>query len=344
LKFAWGIISNGKNRQAHHQFTLEPVQQLEKTSERTPLTREPAYTEPSLYDTVSPMSLVDAIVFIIIYGAAMRRAKGRCARFEYLTKVCILVYTGLMCVLLLGVFFSFIRKPVIAFLLSVILFLLFYQFLKLTARRLYDLDMHVWHLATLIIPVYGISILVYLCIKKGNDDINEYDRAIKYRKLLNRLAHGRNVIDVHSDRIYIADDDYLVEKTDSGNLRIQIMEFSNNNCFSEYLLEHHNPRRDKLKNIIEISETELDEVIDKLKLIYIKGSLYLVVNGVHIFIRKENFAYTIIIKKDSEKRLDTFARWPPADCTETEMYVCRKKIREKDLAAWIKNLTEEPRM
>jgi hypothetical protein len=80
--------------------------------------------------------------------------------------------------------------------------------LKYTIQRFYDLGLSGWYILLKLIPIFSILVTIYLYFKKGNREINMYDKAINYKK----LYKDRHFIDIYEDRFIVDDEEYIFEK------------------------------------------------------------------------------------------------------------------------------------
>jgi hypothetical protein len=206
--------------------------------------------------------------------------------------------------------------------------------LKYTIQRLYDLGLSGWYILLKLIPVFSIFVTIYLYLKKGDCGINIYDKAINYRK----LYKDRHFINIYDNMIAVDDEQYIFEQY-LDKYTIKISEYSKENIFADYLLENYQAEKTQIYRTIEIKKDDLIKIIEILNLVVIINSFYIRIKQFELFIRKENFYYTIILNKHnniiSKELFDTFDF--PGAFSEDETYIYYSRIYKDDLLTWIKN-------
>jgi hypothetical protein len=215
-----------------------------------------------------------------------------------------------------------------------VMILMFFN-LKFTIQRFYDLNLSGWYILLKLIPIFSIFVNLYLYFKKGNREINDYDKAVNYRKLFK----PRHCIDVYKDKFIIDGEIYQYELY-LGIYSIKLSEYGQNNFFKEYLLNNYQYEKNNIYKIIKCTENELTKIINVLGLIVINDSFYLQLNNHEIFIRKENFKYTIILNKERNtisKALFDFFDFPGL-FFEDEVNIYYNGIYKENLVAWVKNV------
>ena len=94
-----------------------------------------------------------------------------------------------------------------------------------------------------------------------------------------------------------------------------------------------------INKTIEITDVEFRRLIKDLDLLIISNSFYININKLEIFIRKEDFKYTIILDKNinevSKESLEIFDF--PGSFYEDNGYIYYSKIDKSDLLMWVKN-------
>jgi uncharacterized membrane protein YhaH (DUF805 family) len=271
-------------------------------------------------------------ILLVFYGIIINKVdSGRCFRYEYIIKTIIIIGIEIIC----SVLFVMNVWPILKFLCFIMIIASMVFSLKFTIQRFYDLNLSGWYILLKLIPIFSICVTLYLYFKKGNPEINIYDKAIDYRKLFKR----RHCIDIYNDKFIIDNEIYQYELY-MGNYSIKLSKYGESNFFKEYLLNNYQSREDNIYRIIEIQKDELKKIIETLELIVIHNSFYLSINNFSIFIRKENFMYTIILDKETNevsKALFDFFDFP-GSFFEDEKYIYYNRIDKKELAIWVKNV------
>ena len=281
------------------------------------------------------MVFIGILITLIIYGIIIKTVdSGRCFRYEYIVKTLIIFGLYIVCFCIIYIHFNlfsisfFVSFPIIG--IPVLMFLN----LKYTIQRLYDLGLSGWYILLKLIPIFSIFVTIYLYLKKGNCEINIYDKAINYKK----LYKDRHFIDIYENMIAVDDEQYIFEQY-FDKYTIKISEYSKQNIFADYLLENYQAEKIQIYKTIEIKKDDLVEIIEKLNLVVIINSFYIRIKQFELFIRKENFHYTIILNKHnntiSKELFDTFDF--PGAFSEDETYIYYSRIYKDDLLTWIKN-------
>ena len=104
--------------------------------------------------------------------------------------------------------------------------------------------------------------------------------------------------------------------------------------------KHYLIKETQIYKIIEIEKNELQKIINELDLIVIKNSFFVKIKEFEIFIRKEDFKYTIIIDKNinniSKELFEIFDF--PGSYYEDEKFVYYKGVYKEKLQDWVKNV------
>jgi uncharacterized membrane protein YhaH (DUF805 family) len=272
--------------------------------------------------------IVNIIVSLVVYGIIISKVKdGRCFRFEFLIKK-IIIYSLLIIIIALMIIESYFF--IIFF---IYIFIFFALDTKYTIQRLYDLNVSGWYILLLSIP--GINTLTTLALffTKGNCEINEYDKAINYDKI---FKHKR-CINIY-DRMFIIDnEEYQYEKY-LGKYTIKISKYKEKNIFTDYLYKNYKTNEEGIYKTIEITNEEFKNIIKNMELFVIIDSFYVNINEYQLFIRKEDFKYTIIINKNTNNITDgMFEIFKfPGLFYEDEKYIYYNKINKNDLLKWVK--------
>jgi hypothetical protein len=139
--------------------------------------------------------------------------------------------------------------------------------------------------------------------------------------------------------IFIDNDEILYTKY-LGNYEIEISEYANkDNIMIKYLLGKYELQKEGRKNIAKISEADFSSMITELRLIEISESYYLILKQAKIFIRKEDFKYTMIINRQDSQIIET--ELSPMKLAVNSVYVVTdeyefyKKIEKEKLLEWI---------
>jgi hypothetical protein len=207
--------------------------------------------------------------------------------------------------------------------------------LKYTIQRFYDLGLSGWYILLKLIPIVSIFITFYLYFKKGNREINEYDKAINYKKLIK----DRHYIDIH-DKFFIINKEMYRYERYLNKYTINVSKYGNKDFFAEYLQKNYRINETNINRTIEITDGEFKRLIKDMNLIIIINSFYIRINRFKTFIRKENFKYTVIIDKNinviSEELLNALGF--PGSLYEDDKYIYYSKINKKELLMWVKNV------
>jgi hypothetical protein len=211
---------------------------------------------------------------------------------------------------------------------------------RITLQRYHDLDMSGWYIFFLsYVPIVSAFVPFFLFFKKGDCGINEYDEAINYQKLFN----DKHCIDIYDNKFFISNEEYQYERY-LNKYKIRISNYGQENFFTEYLLKNYPSKEEQIHRTvgithkaIEISEEEFNNLIKQMNFIVIKNSFYIELKEVEIFIRKEDFKYTIILDKNiSKDTLDALNF--PGLFFEDEKHIYYKKINKNNLLMWVKNV------
>ena len=279
---------------------------------------------------------VALLTLIAIYGVVIKKVDtGRCFRYEYIIKTIVIMVIYIVCCILLILHFSIFSISYLSLICFLLIAVLMFFSLKYTIQRFYDLNLSGWYILLKLIPIFSIIITFYLYFKKGNIEINEYDKAINYKKLF-KNSHCINIF----DNMFIVDnDEYKYEKLLEKYI-IKISKYAKNNFFIDYLLNNYSNNEGQIYKTVEIEMNELQKIIEDLHLVVIKNSFFLNIKGFQIFIREEDFKYTMILEKEmniiSKELFDTFDF--PGTFYEDEKYIYYNKIHRSDLLKWAKNV------
>jgi uncharacterized membrane protein YhaH (DUF805 family) len=277
--------------------------------------------------------IVGIIIILAFYGIIINKVdSGRCFRYEYIIKTLIIIGIEIIC---LSLFFINVW-PVLRIIGFILILAAMYFSLKFTIQRFYDLDISGWYILLKLIPIVSIFVTFYLYLKKGKPEINVYDKAIDYKKLFT----DRHCIDIYKDKFIIGNETYQYELY-MGNYSIKISKYSGDDFFKEYLLNNYQYKKESVYNVIELSKDEFEKIIKTLNLIVINNSFFLQINNFEVFIRKENFRYTIILDKGNNevsKVLFDFFDFS-GSFYEDEKNIYYNRIDKQDLLKWVKNVT-----
>lgn len=276
------------------------------------------------------------LVTFAIYGIVIKKVdSGRCFRYEFIIKTLIIFGLYIICFIVIFIHFTYFNISFFVFLFLFSIPVIMYLSLKYTIQRLYDLDLSGWYILLKLIPVFSIFVTFYLYFKKGNREINGYDKAIEYKKLF----QDRHYINIH-DNLFIVDNEAHRYERYLNKYTIDISKYGNETFFTEYLQKNYRINETNTNRTVEITDVEFRNVIRDLNLIIISDSFYININKFEIFIRKEDFKYTIIIDKNinelSKETLDTLGF--PGSFYEDEKYIYYSKIKKNDLLTWIRNI------
>jgi uncharacterized membrane protein YhaH (DUF805 family) len=274
---------------------------------------------------------VGIIILLVFYGIIINKVdSGRCFRYEYIIKTVTIIGLEIICFLL----FAIKVWPILTFICFISIIVLMFFSLKFTIQRFYDLNLSGWYILLKLIPIFSIFVTLYLYFKKGNCGINIYDKAIDYKKLF----ENKHCIDIYKDKFIIENEIYQYEIY-LNKYSIKLSKYGEDNFFKEFILKNYQAKEDRIYKVIEFPKNELNKVINTLGLIVIKHSFYLQIKDFEMFIRKEDFKYTIILNKANNKvskELFDFFNFP-GSFYEDESYIYYNKIDKKDLIVWVKN-------
>jgi uncharacterized membrane protein YhaH (DUF805 family) len=274
--------------------------------------------------------IISIIVSLAAYGIIIHKVDiGRCFRFEFFIKK-IVIYSLLIIIIVLMIINSYFL-----ILYFIYIFIFFVLDTKYTIQRLYDLNVSGWHILLLSIPVINTLVTLALFFTKGKCEINEYDKAINYKKLFN----NKRCIDIYDKMFIIDNEEYQYERY-LGKYTIKISKYKEGNFFTDYLYKNYHVNEEGIYKTIEIISDEFKNIIKNLDLIIIIDSFYVNINEFQLFIRKEDFKYTIIINKNtnniSGEMLESLHF--PGLFFEDENYIYYNKINKIHLLKWVKNV------
>jgi uncharacterized membrane protein YhaH (DUF805 family) len=281
---------------------------------------------------------------VVIYCFVIYNTKsGRCFRYEYIIKVLIIIFLSIFCIGI-GAIISPPLPPSVhtslqgsssEILILLLMFFLLYYYWKITIKRLYDLNLSKWFILLAIIPTINILLTLYLFVKKGNCEINKYDKAIDYKKIIK----DKHFIDIHESHFLVNGEENKYE-LNSDKYIIKIPKKQKENIFTDYLLINYLVKETQTDKTVEISNDELKNIIINLGLIEIINSFYIKIKKLEIFVRNENFKYTIIVNKNnidySKELLEKFDF--PGSYFEDKKYIYYDKIDNNNLVKWVKNV------
>ena len=265
----------------------------------------------------------------------------RCFKHEYIIKSRF-IFCGFILLVYL-VFFQSLPPLLVLFFLLAFPVLIFY-YIRITNQRCHDLGLSFPSWFSLIYyppPITNEHTKIGLYTKEGERGINKYDLPIKYRRLFNH----RHCIDLHEKMFRIDNIEYHYERH-LNKYSIKILSYARRNIFTEYLLNNYQVKEERIHrtgtaNIsIEITDDEFNDFINKMNLIVIINSFYLKIKECQIFIRKEDFEYSIILDKyinNIEKDMLHTYNFPGL-LIEYEKYIYYR-VSKKDLLMWGKNLS-----
>ena len=268
------------------------------------------------------------LVTLVIYGIFIKKVdSGRCFRYEFLIKTLTIYGLYIVCFIAILPFPFYNYTLLIILLIPVLMFLS----LKYTIQRLYDLNMDGWYILLKLIPLFSIAVTIYLYLKKGEGGINDYDKAIDYKKYFK----NKHFINIY-DKIFIIDDEEYQYERYLDKYTIKISKLRKENFFTDYLYNNYQIKEDHLYKMAEITKDEFTKMIEALSLVIIYDSFYININEYKIFIRKEDFKYTIILDKNinevSKEDVDKLNF--PGSFYEDENYICYNKIDKEHLLMW----------
>jgi uncharacterized membrane protein YhaH (DUF805 family) len=273
--------------------------------------------------------ILSIIIPLVAYGIIITRVDtGRCFRFEFFIKKFIL-YSLLIIIIIFTII-----KPYFSSFFFIFILIFFVLDTKYTVQRLYDLNVSGWHILLLSIPVISTFVTLVLFFTKGNCEINQYDKAINYGKIFN---HKRCII--INEKIFIIDNEEYPYEKYLDNYTVKISKYKKENFFTDYLYNNYQAKEEGIYKTIEIKSEEFKNIINSLDLIVVTDSIYVNIREFQLFIRKEDFKYTIIINKKtsiiSDKTLEDFHF--PGLFSEDENYIYYAKINKNDLLKWAKS-------
>jgi len=276
------------------------------------------------------------IVTLLIYGIIIKKVdSGRCFQYEFIVKTLIIIALYVICFVVLFIHFNYFSISAFIMLFIISIPVLMYKSLKYTIQRFYDLGLNGWYILLKLIPILSILVTIYLYFKKGNSKINEYDEAINYKKIFKE----KRIIDIYDNIFFIDNYEYHYEKY-MGKYIIKISYNDENNFFTEYLINKFNIVKNNIHKTIEITNDEFINTIKSLKLIIVDKSFYINLKELKIFIRKENFKYTIILEKyENNISKELFEAFNfIGSYFEDDEYIYFNKITKEDLIKWINNV------
>lgn len=275
------------------------------------------------------------IIILIIYAIIIKKVdSGRCFRYEYIIKTLIIIGLYIICYVLVFIHFYVYSLNAFVMIFFILIPVLMYKSLKYTIQRFYDLGLSRWYILLKLIPVFSIFVTIYLYFKKGNAEINEYDEAINYKKIFK----NKHFIDIHENMLFVDDYEYQYERY-MGKIIIKISYNEELNYFTEHLYKYFSIIETQIHKTIELTKDELDNIIKSLNLIIINDSFYINIKEFKIFIRKEDFKYTIILDKNINNiSKDFFKTFDfPGAFYEDDNYYYFNKIYKENLLEWINN-------
>ena len=264
----------------------------------------------------------------------------RCFRYEFVIKT--LIIFGVYILNILYFAFAYSRLPFLSpfFLLSIPAMVIYG--IKITLQRYHDLGLSGWYVFFLsFVPIVSTVVSLFLFFKKGDDGINEYDEPINYKKLFT----DRHCINILDNMIIVDDEEYQYERY-LKQYKIKIPNYKKDNFFADYLLKNFSSKEEGIHRtgiiyeVVEISEGDFYILIKRMDFIVIINSFYLRIKGFEVFIRKEDFKFTIILDKNknavTKELIDTFDF--PGSFYENEELIFYRKIYKRALMQWIKNI------
>lgn len=282
---------------------------------------------------------IGILIILAIYGIVISRVdSGRCFRYEYIIKT--IIISGIYILWFgIGIFIIHFRVfliPQFFFMLNILVLpIIVFHDLKYTIQRFYDLNLSGWYILLKLIPILYIFVTLYLFIKKGNRQLNDYDKAINYKKLFK----NRHCINISEKTLVFDEEEYQYECY-MDRITIKISKYKKDNVFTEYLFTNYQVKETGIYKEIEFPKEELNIIISALNLVVISNSFYVKIKDYEVFIRKEDFRYTIVLEKDENKLTkelyDTFDF--PGTYYEDEQYIYYNKIYKGDLQLWAKNV------
>jgi uncharacterized membrane protein YhaH (DUF805 family) len=275
-------------------------------------------------------------ITLLIYGIVIKKVdSGRCFRYEFIIKTLIIIGLYIISFIMLFIHFGLFNISFFVFLFLFSIPVLMFLSLKYTIQRFYDLDLSGWYILLKLIPVFSLFVTFYLYYRKGKPAINEYDKAIDYTKLFK----DRRYINIY-DNFFIVDNELYQYERYLKTYTINISKYENETFFSEYLKKNYRINETDRNKTVEMTAVEFTNIIKDLNFVIISNSFYLNINNLKIFIRKENFKYTIILDRninEISKELQETFNFPGSFC-EDERYIYYGKIDKSDLLMWVKTL------
>jgi len=212
----------------------------------------------------------------------------------------------------------------------------------ITFQRFHDLGLSGLYVFILsFVPIVSTVVSLFLFFKKGDDGINEFDEAINYKKLLK----GRHYINILDNIIIVDTEEYQYERYLNKYI-IRISNYINDNFFTEYLLKNFSSSKKDIHRtgvthkVVKISEDDFSNLIKDMDFIVVVNSFYLKIKEFKVFIRKEDFKFTIILDKNintvTKEFIDTFDF--PGAFYENEELIFYRRIHKRTLTQWIKNV------
>ena len=246
----------------------------------------------------------------------------------------------ILCILYFS--FAYSRFPFLSllFLLSIPAMIIYG--IRITIQRYHDLGLSGWYVFFLsFVPIVSTIVSFFLFFKKGDHGINEYDEAINYSKLFK----GRHCINILDNLLIVDSVEYQYERH-LNKYKIRISSYVKDNFFTTYLSENFHSNDEELQRtgiiykMVEISDDDFSNIIKSMNFIVIVNSFYLRIKEFEVFIRKEDFKFTIILDKNkniiTKELIDTFD-FPGAFYENAELIFYRG-IHKKTLTEWIKNV------
>ena len=276
------------------------------------------------------------VITLVIYGIIIKQVDaGRCFRYEYMIRTLVILGLYIVCIGLIIIHFRIFSISFSIFLVFLAIPILMFLSLKYTIQRYYDLNLSGWYILLKLIPIFSIFVTFYLYFKKGNIEINEYDKAIDYQKIFK----DKYCINIFDEKFIVNNKEYPYERYLNKYI-IKVSKHSENDFFREYLFKHYSVDETQVFKVVEIDKDEFTNIIEKLRLIVVKNSFTVKIKNFEIFIRNENFKYTIILDKDtniiSKELIDTFNF--PGLYYEDEKYIYYNGIYKNELLKWVKNV------
>ena len=293
-----------------------------------------------------------------LYAIVIKTTKGRCGKTEYLVKAvssCFLQLTAF----LIG-FLPFFRYESILFLSGIYLLSSLY-FVSITVKRFHDIGKpgsyaFVIFLNPLLLSLctdmlsgllentnylfngiltFSIYAAVILCLffQDSETGINKYDQPVKYSAL---IPYTITIFKNH----FIVDTITFHTEYYWGKYIISFCNhtYYEQNVFMQYIMNrydiHLRCNRSSNRCSFILTEKELLETFQSF--LVIEDDFYILLKDSSVFIRKEDFKYTVVIKKeDLPKMQDTLEVLEEKEKIENGTYLCYKNIEKLDLLSWI---------